>query len=200
MPSHQALWVILEVVRNCFTVSPHGSLHGDLIHCLDGMFLLAARLNFHLFHFPRAQSAACTGTWLSSLCLFMFNLFPVIFKVSFSYLLIFIFFFCMKILWLQMNWGVTCCHTGFGWEHTKMRELSSFVALLYCNLCLIYRSFYSHFPCGVIASLISFSLWRSCWEWWCWSYLAISTAQGCDVLTCILCVIKTSSCCAFMVY
>lgn len=171
MPSHKALWVILEVVRSCFTVSPHGSFHGDLIYCPDGMFLLAARLNFYLLHFPRAQVATCTGTWLSSLCLFLVNLLPVLFKVSFSYFLIFIFFF--------PAWRYYDCRWTEEWP----------VATLV--LCLIYKSFYSHFPCGVIASLISFSLWRSCWEWWCWSYLAITTAQGCDVFTCILSVIKT---------
>lgn len=69
MPSHKALWVILKVVRNCFTVSPHGSLCSDLIHLPDGMFLLAASLNFYLFHFPRAQVAARTEVWLSSLWL-----------------------------------------------------------------------------------------------------------------------------------
>lgn len=69
---------------------PHGNFHGDP-YCPDGMFLLAARLNFHLFHFPRAQAAACTGTWLSSLCLFLVNLLPVLFKVSSNYLLIFLF-------------------------------------------------------------------------------------------------------------
>lgn len=100
---HKAIWVTLKAVRNCFTVFPHGTLYSDLIYLPDGMFLLAASLNSYIFHFPRAQVVTCTGTWLSSLCLFLVNLLPVLLKVSFSYLFIIFFFFCMKILCLQKN-------------------------------------------------------------------------------------------------